>query len=149
MAIARLVRAAETAELPTQMRPPTRVASIIKKRLLWLSIGLWYTPLSSMLAKRSSRFVTGTRVFSNQRRPLSTPRSPILCPESPVRTPSTGLPSAVRILTIIAWTPWLTPSTSNCAKTTAKRASRAAPPIHSFRADSLGVVITNSCVACS
>ncbi len=64
-----------------------------------------------------------------------------------MRTPGIGCPSASRTGTTKACTPCVSPCVISWAKTTATRPSRAALPMYSLRADSSGVVMTNSSVA--
>ena len=66
---------------------------------------------------------------------------------SSIRTPSSGRPFSSRIGTTTACTPRSWPPTTSWQNTAAIVPSRAALPIHSLRAKSSGVWITNSCVS--
>ena len=113
---------------PTQTRPCTRVPSIVKNRRLGFSISLTYSPSSVTWANWSSSASRGTRTASNRIRPLSTPLRPIFGPSSVMVTPGRTVPPS-RMGTTSACTPWLSPPTTSCAKTTASWACFAALPM--------------------
>jgi len=89
----------------TLTRPPTRVPSITKNRLVGLEIGLLYVPSAATCAKRSRRPWRGIRTWSNQSLPLSIPLRPSFSPQSSMLTPAHTVPSSLRIGTRKACTP--------------------------------------------